>query len=165
MTENTTQPQDPTRVKLALKAADIITGDRQTDYGPPEVNFQRIANLWNDHMETDIFTPRKVAELMLLLKIARTVNSPTEDSYVDLIGYAALAGEMAETERKNGETPIRYTELATKRDLEELKKQIIQANEIHINHATKDEVVQAKQAAEMAQSLASAAMNHGAVKG
>lgn len=100
MTENTTQPQDPTRVKLALKAADIITGDRQADYGPPEVNFQRIANLWNDHMETDIFTPRKVAELMLLLKIARTVNSPTEDSYVDLIGYAALAGEMAETERK-----------------------------------------------------------------
>lgn len=99
MNENTTT-EDPTRVKLALKAADIITGDRQSDYGPPEVNFQRIANLWNDHMETTMFTPRKVAELMLLLKIARTVNSPTEDSYVDLIGYAALAGEMAETERK-----------------------------------------------------------------
>lgn len=99
MNENTTT-EDPTRVKLALKAADIITGDRQTDYGPPEVNFQRIANLWNDHMETTMFTPRKVAELMLLLKIARTVNSPTEDSYVDLIGYAALAGEMAENEKK-----------------------------------------------------------------
>lgn len=105
MNENTTT-EDPTRVKLALKAADIITGDRQSDYGPPEVNFQRIANLWNDHMETKMFTPRKVAELMLLLKIARTVNSPTEDSYVDLIGYAALAGEMAETEREGPKEDI-----------------------------------------------------------
>lgn len=50
-------------------------------------------------MEVDIFTPRKVAELMLLLKIARTVTSPTEDSYIDLIGYAAIAGEFAELER------------------------------------------------------------------
>lgn len=46
-------------------------------------------------METTIFTPRKVAELMLLLKMARTINSPTEDSYVDAIGYAAIAGELA----------------------------------------------------------------------
>lgn len=136
-----TPNQDPTRVKLALKAADIITGDRQTDYGPPEVNFQRIANLWNDHMEVDIFTPRKVAELMLLLKIARTVNSPTEDSYVDLIGYAALAGEMAETEKESGTVPApRYVELATKGDLEALRAEVqsavasTQAQAAHAQH-------------------------------
>lgn len=131
MNENTTT-EDPTRVKLALKAADIITGDRQTDYGPPEVNFQRIANLWNDHMETRMFTPRKVAELMLLLKIARTVNSPTEDSYVDLIGYAALAGEMAETEKRSGTGPVPYVELATKRDLDELKDLITSQQDVNL---------------------------------
>lgn len=101
-TENHTPQQsheNPKRVQLTQQAASLITGQRQEDYGPPIVNFQRIANLWNDHMETDIFTPRKVAELMLLLKIARTINSPTEDSYVDLIGYAAIAGEFAELER------------------------------------------------------------------
>lgn len=135
MNENTTT-DEPTRVKLAHKAADIITGDRQTDYGPPEVNFQRIANLWNDHMETTMFTPRKVAELMLLLKIARTVNSPTEDSYVDLIGYAALAGEMAETEKENGATPAPYAALATKGDLEELKKEILRQQTVHVHPAS-----------------------------
>lgn len=87
--------ENPKRVQLTQTAASLITGDRQRDYGPPVKNFQRIANLWNDHMETDIFTPRKVAELMLLLKMARTINSPTEDSYVDAIGYAAIAGELA----------------------------------------------------------------------
>ena len=120
MNENT-PTEDPTRVKLAHRAADIITGDRQTDYGPPEVNFQRIANLWNAHMETDIFTPRKVAEMMLLLKVARTVNSPTEDSYIDMLGYAAIAGELAEREYQNGETPVSA--------LQELKNQVSDALE------------------------------------
>lgn len=92
----------PTRVQIALEAAELITGDREEQYGPPEVNFQRIANLWNAHMETDTFTPRKVAELMLLLKVARTVNSPTRDSYVDMVGYAAIGGDLAEKER-NGQ--------------------------------------------------------------
>jgi hypothetical protein len=87
--------ENPKRVQLTQTAASLITGQRQEDYGPPVKNFQRIANLWNGHMETDIFTPRKVAELMLLLKMARTINSPTEDSYVDAIGYAAIAGELA----------------------------------------------------------------------
>lgn len=87
--------ENPKRVQLTQTAASLITGQRQEDYGPPVKNFQRIANLWNDHMETNIFTPRKVAELMLLLKMARTINSPTEDSYIDAIGYAAIAGELA----------------------------------------------------------------------
>jgi hypothetical protein len=91
--------ENPVRVQLTQQAASLITGTRQQDYGPPVENFQRIANLWNDHMQTNIFTPRKVAELMLLLKMARTIQSPTEDSYVDAIGYAAIAGEFAELER------------------------------------------------------------------
>ena len=92
--------ENPKRVQLTQTAASLITGDRQNDYGPPVVNFQRIANLWNAHMETNIFTPRKIAELMLLLKMARTITSPTEDSYVDAIGYAAIAGELADLERE-----------------------------------------------------------------
>lgn len=86
-------------MQIAQTAQSLIVGQRQEDYGPPVVNFQRIANYWNVHMETTIFTPRKVAELMLLLKMARTVNSPTDDSYIDAVGYAAIAGELAELER------------------------------------------------------------------
>lgn len=69
-------------------------------------------------METDIFTPRKVAELMLLLKMARIINSPTEDSYVDAIGYAAIAGELAgievDAEKKAEEA---YNSLSPERQL------------------------------------------------
>lgn len=69
-------------------------------------------------METDIFTPRKVAELMLLLKMARTINSPTEDSYIDAIGYAAIAGELAgieiDAEKKAEEA---YNSLTPERQL------------------------------------------------
>jgi len=36
-----------------------------------------------------------VAMMMALMKIARSTSSPKFDTYVDLAGYAALAGEMS----------------------------------------------------------------------
>lgn len=122
--------ENPKRVQLTQTAASLITGQRQEDYGPPVKNFQRIANLWNDHMETNIFTPRKVAELMLLLKMARTINSPTEDSYIDAIGYAAIAGELAgleaDAEKKAEEA---YTYLAYERQSKTNDEPVLSFNE------------------------------------
>jgi hypothetical protein len=37
--------------------------------------------------------------MMMLLKIARTIKSPTDDSYVDAAGYAGIAGELAAEEK------------------------------------------------------------------
>lgn len=74
-------------------------------------------------METTIFTPRKVAELMLLLKMARTVNSPTDDSYIDAVGYAAIAGELADLEREAEKVlEAGYAELATDPERPKRKK-------------------------------------------
>jgi hypothetical protein len=39
-----------------------------------------------------------MAEYMILLKMARTINSPTRDSYVDIAGYGGIAGELANLE-------------------------------------------------------------------
>jgi predicted ATP-dependent serine protease len=36
-----------------------------------------------------------VAHLMILLKIARAVYTPTRDSYVDIAGYARCAAQIA----------------------------------------------------------------------
>ena len=36
-----------------------------------------------------------VAMMMLLVKVARTMERPKDDSFVDIFGYAALAGEMS----------------------------------------------------------------------
>lgn len=94
----------PERVKVLKEAASLITGDREKDYGTPQVNFNRIAALWNvqaAHLLKDgaYFTPVDVALLLLQLKMARAVNSPKRDTFVDAAGYAALAAELAEDER------------------------------------------------------------------
>tara|TARA_B100001250_G_C19634008_1_gene715074 strand:+ start:794 stop:949 length:156 start_codon:yes stop_codon:yes gene_type:complete len=43
-----------------------------------------------------------VAILMLLLKIARTKSgNPTEDTYIDMVGYSAIAGEVCEDSKEH----------------------------------------------------------------
>lgn len=103
--ETNTPEDQPIRAQLLNKAASLITGQREKDYGTPEENFARIAGHWTIHLKkillpgTEI-TPRLVAEMMMLLKVARAANSPTEDSYLDAAGYAGIAGELADTERQ-----------------------------------------------------------------
>lgn len=107
--DNTT----PERVEILNEAAELIVGQRQQDYGTPEENFQRMADfanvLFRKNLESgEPLTPRQMAEFMILLKVARTVNSPTRDSYVDIAGYAGIAGELADTESSK-ESPVEVT--------------------------------------------------------
>lgn len=82
-----------------LEAARIcVCGERETDYGTPENNFNMIARLWKAYTGHD-YTAVDVAMMMGLLKIARIkTGTKTEDSFVDLAGYAACAGELATKE-------------------------------------------------------------------
>lgn len=127
--ENNTPQQpheNPKRVQLAQEAERLIMGQRLEDYGTPEKNFSRIARYWSIRLEDKLqedeeITPREVAELMLLVKVARATQSPTEDSYVDGIGYAAIAGELADLERKRKQEE-KYAELAEDPEFLEKKK-------------------------------------------
>jgi hypothetical protein len=80
-----------------LDEAKATIGERGRDYGEVEMNFDRIATLFN--MTTA--SPAKmdqydVAMLMVCLKLSRIRQSPDKrDSYVDLINYAAFACELA----------------------------------------------------------------------
>ncbi len=78
---------------LLTSAADIID-ERGFEYGHPAINIKRISELWGSYFGREI-DPLDVCICMALVKISRLVETPKRDSFVDLVSYAALAGEMA----------------------------------------------------------------------
>ena len=80
--------------KGILDEAKDILDERGLDYGHPAVNIKRIAQLWSSYFGREI-DPLDVCICMALVKISRIVETPKRDSFVDLVSYAALAGEMA----------------------------------------------------------------------
>lgn len=86
------------RKEILETAAHIVSGQRETDYGTPEDSFQNIAALWSAYLSTNI-SSIDVAVMMILLKVARMYGGAgTEDTWVDIAGYAACGGEI-DTER------------------------------------------------------------------
>ena len=73
-----------------------MSGKRHHEYGDKKTNHDNIAKLWSAYLGIDV-NAHDVAILMLLLKIARTKSgNPTEDTYIDMVGYSAIAGEVCE---------------------------------------------------------------------
>ncbi len=79
---------------ICTLAASLLSNERYQDYGLPIENHQNIADLWNAYLGTDL-TLLQVAVMMCLLKIARTKAGLSIDNFVDLAGYAGIAGEIA----------------------------------------------------------------------
>ena len=75
------------------KAKETINGARKDAYGNPEDSFSAIAKLWTAYTGVT-FTPHDVAMMMALLKVARIKAGGTDDSFVDLAGYAACGAEI-----------------------------------------------------------------------
>ena len=89
------------RAEILDKAKQCVCGQREKEYGSPEDNFLTIAKLWSAYKNVD-FSAIDVAMMMALLKIARIrTGTATEDSFVDLAGYAACGAEIASTNRIN----------------------------------------------------------------
>lgn len=100
------------RDEVLAAAKRCVCGEREQDYGVPEDNFTTIGLLWGvylraAHPELQKLLPingieaKDVAVMMSLLKVARIATGSSPDSFVDLAGYAACAGEIAtqQTER------------------------------------------------------------------
>lgn len=85
-----------TRPEILDAAKICVSGQRDNDHGTPEDNFQTISKLWNAYLGDNVTDAHDVAMMMALLKIARIrTGKRTEDSYVDLAGYASCAGEIS----------------------------------------------------------------------
>ena len=80
--------------QLLNKAIEIVSGDRQKEYGDKVENHDNIAKLWSAYLDVKI-EAHDVSVMMILLKIARTkIGTRTKDTYVDMAGYSAIAGEI-----------------------------------------------------------------------
>jgi hypothetical protein len=96
-------------VEICSKAAELVGGDRAKTHGDKKFNHDAIAQLWNAYLFNKWRVPTAemhlsatdVALMMALLKIARTQSGGThhDDNYLDLAGYAGVAGEIAAVER------------------------------------------------------------------
>lgn len=88
------------RAKILDKAKKCVCGQREQDYGSPEDNFATIAELRTSYLGTEV-TPLDVSLMMILLKVARIkTGTATLDSFIDIAGYAACGGEIAEKLRE-----------------------------------------------------------------
>jgi len=87
------------RRQILEEAATIVTKDRATAYEEPEDSFRNIARFWNAYLAAKRdpeITPADVAQMMILLKIARLTNNPGHyDSAMDVAGYAACLADVA----------------------------------------------------------------------
>lgn len=95
------------RTEILDAAEKYVCGAREQDYGSPEDNFQTIGDLWSIYLRASHpelskvlpmngITPKDVAVMMALLKIARIATGKSIDSFIDLAGYAACAGEISD---------------------------------------------------------------------
>jgi hypothetical protein len=101
---------------VLLDAAQAIR-DRNKEHGHTERSFSMIAEMWTNYMK-HAFTirgktelqPHDVAQMMVLLKIARSVYGSAVDNFVDGAGYTALSAMLQpkpapKKEEDNGSVP------------------------------------------------------------
>lgn len=86
-----------TREETLDKAKAVVTKDRNDQYGLPESTFGTIAELWSAYLDRNI-TPKDVAVMMILLKCARTKHEISDDTWIDIAGYAACGAEVMEVQ-------------------------------------------------------------------
>ena len=85
------------RDEILKTAGHLISKDRHDTYGDSATSHSRIAAFWSAYLDIEL-SAVDVASMMVLMKVSRSKGgstSPHLDNFVDICGYAALAGEMA----------------------------------------------------------------------
>ena len=77
------------RSEILEAARRCVCGEREQDYGTPE--YAKV-------MPINGITAKDAGTMLALLKVARIATGSSPDSFIDLAGYAACAGEIV-TER------------------------------------------------------------------
>jgi|TARA_R110000824_G_scaffold105041_2_gene248811 hypothetical protein len=88
--------------EILKQAQDLVSGDRNDTHGDAFENHAEIAEFWNIYLDKKLqpmasITAEDVALMMVLLKISRNTqgNKSNIDNFIDMCGYAAIAGEIS----------------------------------------------------------------------
>ena len=83
------------KTEVLERGIELITGDREKNYGSTHTNFSRIAALWSVVLDHDV-DAHQVALCLAQLKVARLIETSShEDSWCDGVGYLAIGAELA----------------------------------------------------------------------
>ena len=83
------------------KTKKLVSKSRHDKHGDKIINHENIGRLWNAYLSNKFklnlnLLPEDVANMMCLLKIARTqAGSFNLDDHIDAAGYAGISGEIA----------------------------------------------------------------------
>ncbi len=95
------EPKKGSKEQLLIEALQIISQDRPQDYGEASVNIECAAQLTTVYLANTLqrtggrITAHDYSMIMILGKISRIACGEYKaDNYVDLAGYAAIAGEL-----------------------------------------------------------------------
>lgn len=95
-------PPGKLRQGVLDRAAKLVNGDRDKQYGEPKQNFARAADVLNGLGYSGPggrrLVPSDVAKINIGLKLARSSHGDTLDTIDDVAGYAACWGEVFEQE-------------------------------------------------------------------
>ena len=90
--------------EILKKAKELVTGDRNETHGDAFKNHAEIAEFWNIFLDKKLqpmasITAEDVALMMVLLKVSRHTKGTKNnlDNFIDMRGYAAIAGEINES--------------------------------------------------------------------
>ena len=87
-------------IKILDEAKKLVSKERDDKHGDKVVNHENISRLWTGYLQNKtklniVILPEDVANLMALLKIARSQGGSFNlDDFVDACGYSAIAGEI-----------------------------------------------------------------------
>lgn len=77
----------------------LVCSDRNKDYGTPDKDFARTADMWTGYLRDILMGPLKssdVAWMMMMVKASRSRHNDKRDNYVDAAGYAACGWKCME---------------------------------------------------------------------
>jgi len=86
--------------EILKKTEKLVSKDREDKHGDKVINHENIGRLWTSYLQNKFklnlqILPEDVANLMSLLKIARTQAGKFNlDGYIDACGYLAISGEI-----------------------------------------------------------------------